>query len=260
MMLAAIVSSIGAGQLMARTGRYKVLVVCGFVAVALGAYLLSRMTMNASCRTLGLDTAVMGLGLGVAMSAFTSIVQNQYPIHRLGEVSAGLQFFRIIGSTIGLAVFGTVLNNRFTSQLAVNVPAPVVKGLAAAKLDNVNALGTSQAQSGIQAIVAKAAQTIGTPVERLAADVDARTAAEPRPVDQQSVRGARRSSESWVSSSYCSCPRCRCGRPTVCPSSTTVASPRRAPAARRWSSRRPRSSRARTTLFAPQPKRRTSSR
>jgi len=168
MMLAAIVSSIGAGQLMARTGRYKALVVAGFVSVALGAWLMSRMTMNASWSTLALDTAVMGLGLGVAMSAFTSIVQNQYPVHRLGEVSAGLQFFRIIGSTIGLAIFGTVLNTRFTSQLAVNVPAPVVKGLTAAKLDNVNALGSSQAQSGILAIVAKVAQATGAPAERLA--------------------------------------------------------------------------------------------
>ena len=124
--------------------------------------------MDASYRTLGLDTAVMGLGLGVAMSAFTSIVQNQYPVHRLGEVSAGLQFFRMIGSTIGLAIFGTVLNNRFTSQLAVNVPPPVVKGLAAAKLDNVNALGSSQARSGIQTIVAKVAQATGAWVDRLA--------------------------------------------------------------------------------------------
>ena len=171
MMLAAVVSSIGAGQLMARTGRYKVLVVCGFVAVALGAYLMSRMTVNASWRTLGLDTAVMGLGLGVAMSAFTSIVQNQYPIHRLGEVSASLQFFRIMGSTIGLAIFGTVLNNRFTSQLALNVPAPVVKGLSAAKLDNVNALGTSQAQSDIAKIVAKVAQAMGASADKLAATV-----------------------------------------------------------------------------------------
>ena len=127
--------------------------------------------MNASWRTLGIDTAVMGLGLGVAMSAFTSIVQNQYPVHRLGEVSASLQFFRLMGSTIGLAVFGTVLDNRFTGQLAVNVPAPVVKGLAAAKLDNVNALATSQATTGIQAIVAKAAQTIGAPADKLAAAV-----------------------------------------------------------------------------------------
>ena len=171
MMLAAMATSIGAGQYMARTGRYKALVVAGFVAVALGAWLLSRMTMNASYLTLALDTALLGLGLGVAMSAFTSIVQNQYPIHRLGEVSAGLQFFRIIGSTIGLAVFGTVLNNRFTSQLAVNLPAPVLKGLGAAKLDNVNALGTSQAQSGIQTIVVKAAQEMGTSAERLAATV-----------------------------------------------------------------------------------------
>jgi MFS family permease len=168
MMLAAIVSSIGAGQVMARTGRYKALVVAGFVAVAIGAWLMSRMTMDASWRTLALDTAVMGLGLGVAMSAFTSIVQNQYPVHRLGEVSASLQFFRIIGSTIGLAIFGTVLNNRFTSQLAVNVPPPVVKGLTAAKLDNVNALGSSQAQSGILAIVAKVAHATGTAADRLA--------------------------------------------------------------------------------------------
>jgi len=168
MMLAAIVSSIGAGQLMARTGRYKALVVAGFVSVAIGAWLMSRMAMDASWRTLALDTAVMGLGLGVAMSAFTSIVQNQYPVHRLGEVSASLQFFRIIGSTIGLAIFGTVLNNRFTSQLALNVPAPVVKGLTAAKLDNVNALGSSQAQTGILAIVAKVAHALGTSADRLA--------------------------------------------------------------------------------------------
>jgi len=171
MMLAAMATSIGAGQYMARTGRYKALVVAGFVAVALGAWLLSRMAMDASYLTLALDTALLGLGLGVAMSAFTSIVQNQYPIHRLGEVSAGLQFFRIIGSTIGLAVFGTVLNNRFTSQLSVNLPAPVVKGLGAANLDNVNALGTSQAQSGIQKIVAGAAQAVGTSADRLAVTV-----------------------------------------------------------------------------------------
>ena len=98
MMFAAIAASIGAGQFMARTGRYKWLVVAGFAAAALGAYLLSRMTMGSGRTTLWLDTAVMGLGLGVAMSAFTTIVQNQYPVHRLGEVSASLQFFRRSGA------------------------------------------------------------------------------------------------------------------------------------------------------------------
>ena len=65
---------------------------------------------------------IMGLGLGIAMSTFTVIVQNQYPTHRLGEVSAGLQFFRSIGSTVGLAVFGTILNNQFASALTANLP------------------------------------------------------------------------------------------------------------------------------------------
>ena len=84
--------------------------------MAVGAYLLTRMTMDSGRATLWLDTAVMGLGLGVAMSAFTTIVQNQYPVHRLGEVSASLQFFRMIGSTVGLAVFGSVLNNQLHGQ------------------------------------------------------------------------------------------------------------------------------------------------
>ena len=167
MMVGAIVASIGTGQFMARTGRYKWLVVAGFVAATLGAYLLSRMTMDAGRATLWLDTAVMGLGLGVAMSAFTTIVQNQYPVHRLGEVSAGLQFFRTIGSTIGLAVFGSVLNNRFTANLAHNVPSPVVHGLHAAGLDNPNALGSVQAQKVIGTIVAKVSQALGQPVTAL---------------------------------------------------------------------------------------------
>jgi EmrB/QacA subfamily drug resistance transporter len=168
MMFAAIVASIVAGQVMARTGRYKWLVIFGFVAVTLGAYLLSRMTMNSGRTSLWLDTAVMGLGLGIAMSAFTTIVQNQYPVHRLGEVSASLQFFRMIGSTIGLAIFGSVLNNQFTSNLTTNVAPPVVQGLKAAKLDNANALGSDQAQKAIELIVGKVAQALGQPVAQLA--------------------------------------------------------------------------------------------
>ena len=118
MMLSAIVTSIAGGQLLARTGRYKALVTAGFAAVAVGAYLLSRMGVSTSQGTLALNMVVMGLGLGIAMSAFTVIVQNQYPTHRLGEVTAGLQFFRSIGSTVGLAVFGTILSTRFTAELA----------------------------------------------------------------------------------------------------------------------------------------------
>ena len=130
MMLAAIVSSVGAGQLLARTGRYKLVVVVGFIAASIGGFLLSRMTVGTTSMQLVGYMVVMGLGLGIAMSTFTVIVQNQYPSHRLGEVSAGLQFFRSIGSTVGLAVFGTILNSRFASSLAATLPEQL-KGLTA---------------------------------------------------------------------------------------------------------------------------------
>jgi len=158
MMLGAMVTSIGAGQVLAKTGRYKWLVVAGFACVVAGAFLLSRMGIATSNVTLASDMVVMGLGLGIAMSSFTVIVQNQYPTHRLGEVSAGLQFFRSIGGTVGMAVFGTILTNRFASAMTANLPAPLQKytsGPSAIKLDNPQVLLSAGAREQVQAGFAK---------------------------------------------------------------------------------------------------------
>jgi hypothetical protein len=95
---------------------------------------------------------LMGLGLGIAMSSFTVIVQNQYPSHRLGEVTAGLQFFRSIGSTIGLAVFGTILTNQFAAHMRDNLPAQVAQAMAkrGAAIDNPQVLLSDQARAALQ--------------------------------------------------------------------------------------------------------------
>ncbi len=143
MMLAAMATAIGGGQILAHTGRYKILVMAGFGAVVAGAYLLSLMGVDTTQAVLARNMVIMGLGLGIAMSAFTVIVQNQYPTHRLGEVTAGLQFFRQIGSTVGLAVFGTIMNNQFAAAMKTNLPAPLqefAKGSAASGLDNPQVL------------------------------------------------------------------------------------------------------------------------
>ena len=158
MMLGAMVTSIGAGQVLAKTGRYKWLVVAGFACVVAGAFLLSRMGIATSNVTLASDMVVMGLGLGIAMSSFTVIVQNQYPTHRLGEVSAGLQFFRSIGGTVGMAIFGTMLNNQFRTAMLQNLPAPLQKlthGKGAALLDNPQVLLSESARSKIQVAFAR---------------------------------------------------------------------------------------------------------
>jgi hypothetical protein len=95
---------------------------------------------------------IMGLGLGIAMSAFTVIVQNQYPSHRLGEVTAGLQFFRSIGSTVGMAIFGTILNNQFASHMKDNLPAQLSQAMAkrGASVDNPQVLLSEQARAALQ--------------------------------------------------------------------------------------------------------------
>ncbi|HEY5527915.1 MAG TPA: MDR family MFS transporter [Thermoleophilia bacterium] len=154
LMVAAIVTSIGAGQILAKTGRYKAVVIAGFAAVVAGAYLLSRMGVTTSQTVVVRNMIVMGLGLGVAMSTFTVIVQNQYPPHRLGEVSAGLQFFRSIGATIGLAVFGTILNNKFASSLSASL-TPQLKALTGGpnglQLNNPQVLLSDQVRTQLSA-------------------------------------------------------------------------------------------------------------
>jgi EmrB/QacA subfamily drug resistance transporter len=156
MMAGAILTSIGAGQLLARTGRYKVVLIVSF-AVATGAmYLVSRMGISTSRSTLIFNMFVLGLGLGVAMSSFTVIVQNQYPVSRLGEVSAGLQFFRTIASTIGLAIFGTILNSGFSSVMRGTL-SPQVKtalGTKAAQLDNPQTLLSTNSQTELKRLFA----------------------------------------------------------------------------------------------------------
>ena len=69
-------------------------------------------------------------------------------------------------------MFGSVLNNQFTSNLTHNVPSPVVHGLRAAGLDNANALGSTQAQQAIARIVTSTAQALGRPLTALAALVE----------------------------------------------------------------------------------------
>ncbi len=159
MMLGAIVTSIGAGQLLSRTGKYKLVVIAGFVGFIFGTFMLSRMPMDVSSFALARNMVIVGWGLGVGMSAFVVIVQNVFPTHRLGEVTAGLQFFRSLGATIGLAVFGTILNNVFARSLAEQMPAKLkalsASGAAVGKLDNPQVLLSPGAREQLSAEFAR---------------------------------------------------------------------------------------------------------
>ncbi len=141
MMLGFIASSIIGGQLLSRWGRYKILLLLGFLITVIGLYLLAQMGVDTSNRTVIINMVITGLGMGLPMAIFTIVVQNAYPLSRLGEVTAGLQFFRSVGGTIGLAIFGTILNNQFRSTFLEELPKPL-KALVAGREE---ALGNPQA-------------------------------------------------------------------------------------------------------------------
>jgi EmrB/QacA subfamily drug resistance transporter len=134
MMLGFMFSSFVGGQLLSRTGRYKLVALAGFAVAAVGLYLLSRMNPSTTNQTLYLNMVVTGLGIGVMISLFTIVVQNAFPYAQLGEVTAGLTFFRTMGSTIGLAAFGALTTNLVTSNLQKNMPAALRPYLPASVL------------------------------------------------------------------------------------------------------------------------------
>ena len=157
MMIGFMISSLVGGQLLSRTGRYKVLALVGFSIAAVGMFLLSRMSISTSSAELVRNMVITGLGIGVMLSLFTIVVQNAFPFRQLGEVTATLSFFRQMGATVGLAVFGVVLSNSLLSNLQANIPAPLKPFVSASQLSQLNPTGTSST-SPSSALQAKLSQ------------------------------------------------------------------------------------------------------
>ncbi|HEX8220356.1 MAG TPA: MFS transporter, partial [Chloroflexia bacterium] len=115
MTLAIVISSIVTGQIISRTGKYRVMGVVGMAMVMGGAILLYTMNMDTPRLVTIAYMIVMGLGLGIAFPLYTLVVQNAFPIQRVGVVTAAVTFFRSIGGTVGVAVLGSVVNSQFHS-------------------------------------------------------------------------------------------------------------------------------------------------
>ncbi len=153
MMLGFMFSSIVGGQILSRTGRYKVLAICGFIVAAAGMFLLSRMVATTSEGEVVRNMIVTGLGIGVMMSLFTIVVQNAFPFRLLGEVTASLTFFRSIGSTLGVAIMGTIVTNTFQTGLQSNLPEALKRAIppaGLAQLENPQILLSPDTVTAIQ--------------------------------------------------------------------------------------------------------------
>src|SRR5208282_4953483 len=119
-----LVTFIVSGQLVSRTGRYKVFPILGTAITALGLALLSQLQPTTSYAFVAVFMFVVGLGLGLVMQVLVVAVQNTVPHGQLGTATSTATFFRTIGGAFGVAALGAVFNNRLLSQLrATATPA-----------------------------------------------------------------------------------------------------------------------------------------
>lgn len=123
MMAGLLVTSIGSGQLVSKTGRYKWLPITGAVVVAGALVLLSTMTATLPVWVTCCYLAIMGIGLGMSMQILVLIVQNTFPNSQVGMATASNNYFRQIGASLGSAVVGSLFASRLSGLLVDRLPA-----------------------------------------------------------------------------------------------------------------------------------------
>nr|WP_284305967.1 MDR family MFS transporter [Mobilicoccus caccae] len=135
MSVAMIGLSIVVGMLITRWGRYKEFTLVGVALMGVGYWLLTRLHHGADPLELTGAMVVLGAGLGMCMQVFTLVVQNVVPRADLGVATAATQFFRNVGSTIGIAVFGTIMTSRAGAAIASHLPPGAAGRMPAEGMD-----------------------------------------------------------------------------------------------------------------------------
>ncbi|MGH9029570.1 MAG: MFS transporter [Acidimicrobiales bacterium] len=111
LMVGLLVTSIASGQLISRIGRYKVFPVLGTAVMTVGLFLLSRLTATSSYTVAAVAMLILGFGLGMVLQVLVIAVQNAVDYRDLGTATSGATFFRSIGASFGVAIFGAIFSN-----------------------------------------------------------------------------------------------------------------------------------------------------
>ncbi|MEW2388465.1 MFS transporter [Streptomyces venezuelae] len=112
-----LLSTTASGQIVSRTGRWKVFPIAGTAVTTIGLLLLHQLDENSGTAEMSVFFFVFGLGLGLVMQVLVLIVQNAVSYEDLGVATSGATFFRSIGASFGVAIFGTIFTNRLGDKL-----------------------------------------------------------------------------------------------------------------------------------------------
>ena len=120
-MIGILTGTMGAGRLTTRTGKYKVFPIVGLVLIATAYFTLSRITPDTSVWIAVGCMVIVGAGIGMTTPAIMLATQNAVPLGDVGAATSTLTTVRSMGAAVGAALFGAVLTNRLTSELAANL-------------------------------------------------------------------------------------------------------------------------------------------
>jgi EmrB/QacA subfamily drug resistance transporter len=122
LMLGLLGASTLSGQIITRTGRYRVFPIIGTALATVGMFLLSTLDTGSSRWDSGVYMVVLGVGIGFTMQVMVLATQNETPAEDLGVATSTVTFFRTVGGSIGVALFGALFTNRLTDMLGSAAP------------------------------------------------------------------------------------------------------------------------------------------
>jgi EmrB/QacA subfamily drug resistance transporter len=117
LMVGSAITSILAGALTSKTGKYRIFPIVGGLVMAVGMFLLSRIGVHTSRWQTGVDYVVLGLGMGLMMQMMSLIAQNSVDLKDMGVASSARMFFQQMGGSLGVAAFGAVFAHKLTESL-----------------------------------------------------------------------------------------------------------------------------------------------
>ena len=123
MMLGSAVTSVLAGVLMTKTGKYKLFPILGGAIMSVGMGLLTGLNVSTSRFETAIYFAVLGLGMGLLMQMVSLIAQNSVELKDMGVATSARMFFQQMGGSLGVAAFGAVFASRLNSFMDSATPA-----------------------------------------------------------------------------------------------------------------------------------------
>ncbi|WP_086769104.1 MDR family MFS transporter [Streptomyces bobili] len=128
MVLGLLIASIFSGNVVSKTGTYRVFPIVGSLVMGVGLYLMSLMDPSTGAWLESLFMFVLGTGIGLCMQVLTIAVQNTVEYADLGTATSGVTFFRTLGSAFGTAVFGTIYANALAPNLEEGIASATATG------------------------------------------------------------------------------------------------------------------------------------